>query len=81
MIDQADFAGIDAYVKRHGLQDASLAETRRAKKYNVNGVKREDGAEDAEEEGESELTKAQRDAEMKADEEEHDEEDEMFDPG
>ncbi|EHY55624.1 hypothetical protein HRR83_007839 [Exophiala dermatitidis] len=30
MLDQADFPGIDAYVKRHGLQDASLAESRRA---------------------------------------------------
>jgi len=36
MIDQVDFEGIDAYVKRHGLNDASLAESRRAKKYNVN---------------------------------------------
>lgn len=36
MLDQADFAGIDAYVKGHGLHDASLAEGRRAKKYNVN---------------------------------------------
>jgi hypothetical protein len=36
MLDQAAFAGIDAYVKRHGLNDASLAETRRAKVYGVN---------------------------------------------
>jgi hypothetical protein len=36
MLDQADFPGIDAYVKRHGLNDASLADTRRAKVYNVN---------------------------------------------
>ncbi|KAL8741768.1 MAG: hypothetical protein Q9184_008345, partial [Pyrenodesmia sp. 2 TL-2023] len=28
MIDQADFAGIDGYVRRHGLQDASMAEQR-----------------------------------------------------
>ncbi|KAL8645945.1 MAG: hypothetical protein Q9210_006423, partial [Variospora velana] len=39
MIDQADFAGIDAYVRRHHLQDASMAEQRRAKKLNVNGIK------------------------------------------
>jgi hypothetical protein len=36
MVDQDDFAGIDAYVKRHGLNDASLAASRRAKVYNVN---------------------------------------------
>jgi hypothetical protein len=35
MLDQADFAGIDEYVKRHGLHDASLAASRRAKVYNV----------------------------------------------
>ena len=81
MIDQADFAGIDGYVKRHGLQDSSLAETRRAKKYNVNGVKREDGVENVEEEGESELTKAHREAEIKADDDDDDEEDDNFDPG
>lgn len=39
MLDQADFAGIDAYIKRHSLQDASMAEQRRAKKLNINGVK------------------------------------------
>jgi len=36
MIDQVDFEGIDAYIKRHGLNDASLAKSRKAKKYNVN---------------------------------------------
>ena len=30
MIDQEDFSGIDAYVKRHRLHDASMAEARRA---------------------------------------------------
>jgi len=46
MIDQADFAGIDAYVKRHALNDASMAQQRRAKRYNVNaGRKNEDGGE------------------------------------
>jgi hypothetical protein len=39
MVDQADFAGIDTYIKRHGLNDASLAADRRAKVYNVNGPK------------------------------------------
>ncbi|KAK0849643.1 hypothetical protein LTR03_005061 [Friedmanniomyces endolithicus] len=41
MIDQADFAGIDGYVKRHGLNDASMAGERRAKAYNVNKVRKE----------------------------------------
>lgn len=43
MLDQADFAGIDEYVKRHGLNDASMAQERRAKAYNVNKVKGEEG--------------------------------------
>lgn len=79
MIDQVDFEGIDAYVKRHGLNDASLAESRRAKKYNVNApVARGDvgeiGAVEGEQGGGSEmdaeaLEKALQDAE---DEEEED---------
>ncbi|KIV99251.1 uncharacterized protein PV09_09022 [Verruconis gallopava] len=36
MLDQADFAGIDGYVKRHHLHDASLAANRKAKVYDVN---------------------------------------------
>lgn len=33
MVDQVDYAGIDeAYVRRHGLQDKSMAERRRAKR-------------------------------------------------
>ena len=79
MIDQADFAGIDAYIKKHGLQDASLAEARRAKRYNINGAKTgEEDAMDAEGpvEEESELQKAQRELD---DEEDEDEED--YDPG
>lgn len=31
MIDQAHHAGVDDYVSQHGLQDSSLAESRRAK--------------------------------------------------
>ncbi|KAL8811518.1 MAG: hypothetical protein Q9200_001741 [Gallowayella weberi] len=76
MLDQADFAGIDAYIKRHGLQDASMAEQRRAQKYNVNGVKGEAG--DAAHEGE--LEKAQREAED-VDDDEDEEDDGNFDPG
>ncbi|KAI4286570.1 MAG: hypothetical protein L6R35_004183 [Caloplaca aegaea] len=93
MIDQADFAGIDAYVRRHQLQDASMAEQRRAKKLNVNGVKGaaaaaddddDDGAaggdDEEEEEEEGELQKAAREI-QDAEDEEEEEDDENFDPG
>ncbi|KAJ0420655.1 histone chaperone rtt106 [Aspergillus carlsbadensis] len=77
MIDQADYAGIDSYIKTHGLQDASLAEARRAKQYNINGVKTEENADgDAQGTDESELQKAQRELEDQEDEEEED-----YDPG
>lgn len=77
MIDQADFAGIDAYIKRHGLQDASLAESRKAKKLNLNGSKKgSDEVGEAEGELQSELQKAQQDIEDAEDEEEED-----YDPG
>lgn len=78
MIDQADFSGIDSYIKTHGLQDASLAEARRAKRYNVNGAKTEEenaAAVEGEAE-ESELQKAQRELEDQEDEDEED-----YDPG
>ena len=84
MVDQADFAGIDAYVKRHGLSDASMAAQRKAKRLNINGVKGEKPVEGEGEEGEedeSELKKAEREAEMQADDDEDEEDDENFDPG
>jgi hypothetical protein len=77
MIDQADYSGIYTYIKTHGLQDASLAEARRAKQYNINGVKTEENADgDAQGADESELQKAQRELEDQEDEEEED-----YDPG
>ncbi|KAJ6153321.1 hypothetical protein N7497_007640 [Penicillium chrysogenum] len=79
MIDQDNFSGIDTYIKRHGLQDASLAEARRAKVYNVNKAGGEDTAAptgEAAGEDESELQKAQRELEDQEDEEEED-----YDPG
>lgn len=79
MIDQADYGGIDEYIKRHGLQDASLAEARRAKVYNINGGKAEDPeavAMKTEGDDEGELQKAQRELEDQEDEEEED-----YDPG
>ena len=81
MLDQADFAGINEYVQKHGLQDASLAAARRAKKLNVNKAgKKENGtAPVADGEEESELQKAERELQEQEDEEE--EEDDDFDPG
>ncbi|RDW57440.1 putative negative regulator of DNA transposition (Rtt106) [Aspergillus mulundensis] len=76
MIDQADFSGIDSYIKTHGLQDASLAEARRAKRYNINGAKTEETAEADAQGAEGELQKAQRELEDQEDEEEED-----YDPG
>jgi hypothetical protein len=83
MLDQADFAGIDDYIKRHGLNDASLAAGRRAKRYGVNDPKVKDEAngngengaaavaEDEEmEDGETELQKAERLLQDEEDEEE-----------
>jgi hypothetical protein len=86
MLEQADFAGINEYVQKHGLQDASLAADRRAKKLNVNkagGKKREVAngaavAADADGEEESELQKAERELQ---DQEDDEEEDDDFDPG
>ncbi|KAK5054483.1 hypothetical protein LTR84_001374 [Exophiala bonariae] len=76
MIDQADFPGIDGYIKKHGLQDASLAESRRATKVKTttNGKSAEngEGAADDEEDGRTELEKAQQQLEDEEDEEEED---------
>ena len=80
MLDQADFTGIDQYVKRHGLSDASMAAARKAKRLNINAVKGETAVEEGEED-ESELKKAEREAEMKADDDDDEEDDGNFDPG
>ena len=94
MVDQADFDGIDKYVKKHGLNDESLAEARRAKIYGVNKNGKIPGREDGwkGDEEVSELVKAEREAngdgEMgeapgAANEEDDsdEEDDENFDPG
>ncbi|KAI9799132.1 MAG: hypothetical protein M1826_005554 [Phylliscum demangeonii] len=86
MIDQADFAGIDAYVKRHGLHDASMAERRRAAPIAGRSAVK------AEEEEEVPLRGRRKDGEQgvngverkEEDEEEEDDEDEggeNYDPG
>ena len=74
MLDQAEFGGIDEYVKRHGLNDASLAEGRRAKllggnkKVNGNGVT----GEGEEEDGRTELEKVEQQLQDAEDEMEED---------
>ncbi|EKD12435.1 negative regulator of DNA transposition protein [Drepanopeziza brunnea f. sp. 'multigermtubi' MB_m1] len=79
MLDQEDFVGIGNFVKRHGLQDKSMAEQRKAKRLNINAVKDEDGNIIDSEES-NELEKAATEAEQAAmDEEDEDEED--YDPG
>lgn len=75
MLDQEDFAGIDDYVKRHGLNDASMAAQRRAKAFNVNKDKRAEMNGDAAagmEVDESELQKAEQQLQDEEDEEEED---------
>lgn len=88
MLDQEDFANIDAFVKRHGLQDRSMAEQRRAKRLNVNVVRDEQGnvvgsveageleraGVEAGEEGPGEVEGGELD-------DEDDEEEEDYDPG
>lgn len=71
MLDQQDFAGIDDYIKRHQLQDASLADARRAKKVGK-AAKNADADTNGDQ---TELEKAQ--AEM---EDEEDELEEDYDP-
>lgn len=80
MLDQEDFAGIDTYIKKHGLNDASMAAQRRAKAYNVNkekkaGMKTNGEAVDEmeeEEDGQTELQKAEQQLQDEEDELEED---------
>ena len=75
MLDQEDFGGIDGFVKRHGLQDKSMAEQRKAKMENVNVVKDAEGNVV----GHAEAGELEAAAALAEDEE--DEEDDNFDPG
>ena len=74
MLDQDDYTGINEYVQKHGLQDASMAATRRAKKFDVNppaeGADGKNGA--AGEAGLSELQKAEQELQDLEDEDEED---------
>lgn len=84
MLDQVDFASIDEYIKRHELNDASMAKERMAKRIGVNDPKRRKGEDAPEQDGEhvngqeeeSELQKAERELQDEEDEEEED-----YDPG
>jgi hypothetical protein len=80
MIDQEDFNGIDTYVKRHGLQDASMAEQRKAKRLGINMVKGE-GGQKIDVGDSSELLKAEQVLEEEGDEEDEGTEGEDYDPG
>jgi hypothetical protein len=93
MVDQVDFAGIDVYLKSHGLNDTSLAAEKRAKKYNVNAPKvaatagatndveaDQNGNED-DDDDETELQKAERMLQDEEDELEEDYVDEEDDDG
>lgn len=66
MLDQADFGGIDGYIKKHQLQDASMAEARKAKQFKVNGKQAPEG------DGVGELEKAEQEAVDEEDEMEED---------
>jgi len=73
MIDQADFPPIDAFLKSNQLNDASMAEGRRAKKINVNG--RGKGEDNGAQENGGEIQKALNEIEFEDDEDEEDDED------
>lgn len=89
MLDQEDFDGIDTYIKRHGLQDGSLAANRKAKKEGANVIKDKDGNVVGNLEA-GELEKARLEAGegetgagglLGGDFDEEDEEEEDYDPG
>ncbi|KAF8418590.1 hypothetical protein EV426DRAFT_317063 [Tirmania nivea] len=75
MIDQADYTGIDAYIRKHRLNDASMAEMRRGVVYNVNKPKGDNGDAEGGEvgiggDGEPTVSDLQRALEQAEDEEE-----------
>ncbi|KIW52814.1 hypothetical protein PV05_08432 [Exophiala xenobiotica] len=82
MLDQADFPGIDAYIRRHGLQDASLAESRRAQKSKPAGANgKGTPAASGEAEGDEDDTRTELEKAAQQMEDEEDEEEEDYDPG
>jgi hypothetical protein len=83
MIDQADYNGINEYVQKHGLQDASMAATRRAQKLNINPpAEKADGPNGtAAAEPDDGLTELQRAEQQLQDMEDDEEDEEDYDPG
>lgn len=73
MIDQEDFPGIDEYIKRHGLHDASMAEKRRAKAIGPVETKGDNGLRNGE--------VGHQASQQEGDEDDEDEEGEDYDPG
>lgn len=89
MLDQEDYQGInEMYIHRHGLQDRSMADARKAKRQLAENARRKDGADDgvegvgggAADDGLTELERAHMEAEQRLQDEE-DEEEEDYDPG
>ena len=85
MIDQEDYQGINGtYVSRHGLADRSMAEQRKAKRELAENAKKTAGADGeadgAEDDGMTELERAQIQVEQELQDDE-DEEEEDYDPG
>jgi hypothetical protein len=79
MLDQADYAGINDYVQKHGLQDASLAAARRAKKLNVNKVKGKSNG--ANGEAAAEADDVEEESELQKAEQELQDQEDDYDPG
>ncbi|KAG6023711.1 hypothetical protein E4U19_004186 [Claviceps sp. Clav32 group G5] len=88
MLDQQDYGSINDFVQRNGLQDRSMAEQRKAKLQlaeNRASKKGSDGAEPdddgaANDDNQTELEKAQLEAEQQLQDDE-DEDEEDYDPG
>ena len=87
MLDQEDYQGInEMYIHRHGLQDRSMADARKAKRQLAENKKKEadgEGAEGGEPggaDGMTELERAHLEAEQALQDDE-DEEEEDYDPG
>lgn len=83
MIDQNDYDGINEYVQKHGLQDASMAATRKAQKLNVNPpAEKANGSNGtAAAEPDDGLTELQRAEQQLQDMDDEDEDEEDYDPG
>ncbi|OIW25569.1 Rtt106-domain-containing protein [Coniochaeta ligniaria NRRL 30616] len=88
MLDQEDYQGInEMYIHRHGLQDRSMADARKAKRQLAENAKKKadggegvEGAEGGADDGLTELERAHLEAEQQLQDDE-DEEEEDYDPG